>query len=89
MTYKDMRAIAIFLTSEEDRLNSRYRDLYYDPVRRIFLHRPSIGRTIKYASTLVNGKNQQGWINKLCIFVGRYDVDVNPTWIVEDMINVQ
>lgn len=89
MTYKDMKALALYLTSEEDRLHSKYRDLYYDPRKQIFLHRPAIGQTLKYAATMCNGKSRQGWIGKLCIFVGRYDVDVNPSWIVEDMISVQ
>jgi len=89
MTYKDMKALAIFLTSEDDRLHSGRRDLYYDPRKQIFLHRPAIGRTLKYATTMIGGKSRQGWIGKLCIFVGRYDVDVNPSWIIEDMQSVQ
>lgn len=86
MTYKDIKALAFFITSEDENTKGEYRDLFYDPSNKIFAHRSIAGRTRSYASTLVNGKGKVTRIYKDCIHVGRYHIDVNPEWIIEDML---
>lgn len=89
MEYNDMKKFAIFLTSDNDKNKVTKRDLYYDPNRKIFIHRPVTSSQCRYASAFINGEHRQTWINRLCIFVGRYEINVNPDWIVEDMQSVQ
>lgn len=89
MNYKDMRELAFYLTSNEEEKKVSKRDLYYDPKRDIFIHRPVTSSHCRYASTLYRGKVKQTWINNFCVFIGRYEVDVNPFWIIEDMRSVQ
>lgn len=90
MTYKEMKAFAIYLTtdmSSEDRNHTgKCRDVYYNPEKKIFVHRRVGKKRLNYCSVYINGKNKQSWINSNCIHVGRYEVDVNPFWIIEDMV---
>jgi len=85
MTYNEMKKLAIFLTSESGN-KIKKRDLYYDPKKKIFIHRPVSSSQCRYASAYVNGKSIETWINSTCIFIGRYEINVNPDWIIEDMV---
>ena len=89
MNYNDMKGMAIYITSDKDAHKIYYRDLYYDPVKKIFIQKPVTRSTCKSASTFEHGEVVRSWVNNLCIHVGRYHVDVNPNWIIEDMRSVQ
>lgn len=89
MNSRQMMDLAFFLTTDNIKTSIGERDLYYDPIRDVFVHRPAACPHNRYASLFVNGRNTQSWINSNCIHVGRYEVDVNPFWIIEDMKSVQ
>ena len=88
MTYSDMKKFAMFLTGSGTNGRSHgARDIYYNPVTKTFLHRTAKSRCSS-AVEWNKGKERQGYISKKTIHVGRYDVDVNPEWIIEDMQSV-
>lgn len=82
-----MSLVARQITDSDDNYDT-YRDLFYDPVKNIFIHRPALKKTVRTALTCINGKSKQAWISNACIFIGRYEVLVNPDWIMEDMKSV-
>ena len=88
MTYEDMKEFAMSITGSTDEIHPcRYRDIFYNPYRKVFLHRASSAKS-KVATEWGRGKAVQGWITNSTIHIGRYSVDVNPDWIVEDLQNV-
>lgn len=87
MNYNDMKAIAHQITDSDDNYDT-HRDLFYDPVKKIFIHKPTVKKTTRIALTCINGKSTQAWISNACIYIGRYECIVNPDWIMEDMQSV-
>lgn len=86
MNKRDMLDMAFQMTIGEDK-RTQERDLYYNPRKDLFLYQASTANTCS-ASTRENGKSRQEWVNGICIFIGRYEVNVNPFWIFEDMKHV-
>lgn len=86
MSYEEMKALALYLTCSEDG-RCKHRDLFYDTLKNIFLSQTASAKS-DVAVAWVKGKTRQGHINKSCVHIGRYSVDVNPEWIIQDMQNV-
>lgn len=89
MNYKDIQALAISMSTEDCNIISTRRDLYFDPIRKMFMHQPVTKVFKEHALTIIDGKNKGTYRLRRCEFVGRYDINVNPSWLIEDMMSVQ
>ena len=85
MNYNDMKTLALDISLEDNRMRATQRDLYFDYVKKLFMHQPTTERRKSYAVTIINGQHKSVHVTKHCVLVGRYDLDVNPKWIMEDM----
>ena len=88
MTHSDMIKLVKRITENNNYIFPHQRDLYYCRRRKIFLHKPSAGKKNLHALTISNGESKVAHLGIECELVGRYDMDVNPDWIIEDMLNV-
>lgn len=86
MRLSDIKMLAASMSIESTREKSLQRDLYYDPKKDMFLHQKT--NSHEHALTVKDGKNKCVYRAKRCTLIGRYDVNVNPSWLVQDMLSV-
>lgn len=88
MTYSDMKELAFNLTIDDNNKRAGKRNLYYSHNNQVFMHRPTNNYDSHFALTVNNGKVVRAWVGQDCEFIGSYETDVNPFWVLDDMVNV-
>ena len=88
MNLEDIKALAFDITEDDLRDTIGIRDLYYDTKKQIFMHKPVRNKYNRSAKTIINGQAKWITMSSKCSYIGRYESEVNPNWILEDMLNV-
>ena len=88
MTNDDIKKLAFDLTNTTKTVIVS-RDVRYDPSQDIFFHQPSTDKHKAHGATFQNGERKSIVAKSGSILIGRYDADVNPFWVIEDIMSVQ